>query len=233
MRLKVSLFIFFIFTTVAFTQVGIGTTSPATSSVLDISAIDKGVLIPRIDIIDLSSSYPIIDPEKSLLVWNTDLSNGGGNEGFYYWNGAQWVKFAIEKARVFSDKFNSDDIIINANNPISFDTTVVNQGINYTNTYFEVPNTGYYRVNFNLIVEKIGPGNSNGIYAFYLSKTQNPSGKIDGTFVRTEIPNQFSVSSVFLSKIIYLEAQDTVYLMSQRRSNILSESSFNIEFIND
>lgn len=233
MKTKVTLLTFVLITTFAIAQVGVGTTTPATSSILDVTASDKGILIPRVDLGDLNIAFPILNPEKSLMVWNTDLANGGLIEGFYYWNGTLWVKIMEEKPRILGDKYNSSDVLINANSPIEFDTTNISQGINSTNTYYIVPLSGYYRVNFNLTFEKPGGGASNGIYSFYLSKTQNPSGKIDGTRVRSEIPNQFDMSNVFLSTIIYLDANDHIHLMSQRGANILSESSFNIEFIND
>lgn len=233
MRLRITLAFFLILAFTSYSQVGIGTTSPSPSSILDINSLDKGILVPRLDLENILTAEPVQNPEKSLLVWNTDSSNGGANEGYFFWNGSQWIKLLAEKPRVFADKFNSNDVIVNANSPIAFDAINISQSIQSEETYYTVPKTGYYRVNFNITVEKIGPGNSSGIYAFYLSKTQNPSGKIDGTKVRTEIPNQFSVSSVYLSKIIYLEANDIVYLMSQRKASILSESSFNIEFINE
>lgn len=58
-------------------QVGIGTTVPSASSMLDINASDRGILIPRVDLENLNSSSPVDNPEKSLLLWNTDAANGG------------------------------------------------------------------------------------------------------------------------------------------------------------
>ncbi len=74
-------------------QVGIGTTNPEASSVLDISATDKGVLVPRVSLIDVNNTAtPISLPARGLLVWNTNASVTGGNgEGFYFFNGAQWM----------------------------------------------------------------------------------------------------------------------------------------------
>lgn len=234
MRLRITLAFFLILTFTSYSQVGIGTTSPSPSSILDINSLDKGILVPRLDLENLLTADPVQNPEKSLLVWNTDFSNGGVNEGYFFWNGSQWIKISAEKVRVFADKFNSNDVLVNANSPIAFDILNVSQSIQSEDTYYTVPQTGFYRVNYNLTFEKEGAGGTgNGIYSFYLSTTQNPSGKINGTMVRTEIPNQMSVSNVFLSKMIYLEANDNIYLMSQRKANILSESSFNIEFINE
>lgn len=71
---------------IVYSQVGIGTTNPDPSSVLDIQALNKGLLIPRINL----SANPIPNPQKSLLVWNTDTSVY--SEGFYYFTGSTWKR---------------------------------------------------------------------------------------------------------------------------------------------
>ncbi len=71
--------------------VGINTTGavPATSAMLDVAATNKGVLIPRVDIADLSTAAPVASPVTSLLVYNT---NGTTGEGYYYWDGTAWIQ---------------------------------------------------------------------------------------------------------------------------------------------
>jgi len=73
-------------------QVGIGTITPNSASLLDItaSAGDKGIMIPRVAIADLNTQDPIQGTiEESLLVYNTRNSTG---KGFYYWSGSKWEK---------------------------------------------------------------------------------------------------------------------------------------------
>jgi hypothetical protein len=75
-------------------QVGIGTTTPAESSLLDIKNddADKGILIPRVDITDLENQAPITGTiVESLLVYNTNVTTG---KGFYYWDATdtEWKK---------------------------------------------------------------------------------------------------------------------------------------------
>jgi len=74
-----------------FSQVGIGTTTPDPSSILDVTATDKGVLIPRVDIADLNTAAPVTAPVESLLVYNTAAGTG---VGFHYWDGAKWTPLA-------------------------------------------------------------------------------------------------------------------------------------------
>ena len=71
-----------------FSQVGIGTTAPNASSILDVTAADKGVLVPRVAILDLSTAVPVAAPIESLLVYNTTVATG---VGFHYWDGAKWT----------------------------------------------------------------------------------------------------------------------------------------------
>ncbi len=62
-------------------SVGIGTTSPDASAVLDIVSTTKGVLVPRLT---TTQRNAIATPKNGLLVYNTeDLK-------FNYWNGAIW-----------------------------------------------------------------------------------------------------------------------------------------------
>jgi len=50
-------------------QVGIGTTSPDQSAILDVTSDNKGLLIPRMNTAERDN---IIDPANSLLIYNTD-----------------------------------------------------------------------------------------------------------------------------------------------------------------
>ncbi|MES2862686.1 MAG: hypothetical protein V4666_01070 [Bacteroidota bacterium] len=79
-----------LFPLIGFTQVGINTTTPDASSMLDITSTDKGLLIPRISIPNLNAAAPITSPATSLLVYNTNATTG---VGFYYWDGAKWTPF--------------------------------------------------------------------------------------------------------------------------------------------
>lgn len=79
-----------LFPIASFSQVGINTTTPNASSILDVTATDKGLLIPRISIPNLSAAAPVTSPATSLMVYNTNATTG---IGFYYWNGSVWTPF--------------------------------------------------------------------------------------------------------------------------------------------
>lgn len=74
--------------TSAFSQVGINTSTPDASSVLDVTSTDKGMLVPRINLttntLDLDG---IAGQATGLLVYNTGTAL---QPGFYFWNGTVW-----------------------------------------------------------------------------------------------------------------------------------------------
>jgi len=73
-------------------NVGINATGvqPDASAGLDINFTDKGLLIPRVNITNLSNSPAIISaPATSLLIYNTNTTTG---PGYFFWNGSSWIK---------------------------------------------------------------------------------------------------------------------------------------------
>lgn len=78
---------------IAQNNMGIGTTNPNTSAALDITAIDKGILIPRVFLDSINDISTIPSPAKSLMIYNSNPGISGGNgEGFYYWDSTQWIQ---------------------------------------------------------------------------------------------------------------------------------------------
>ncbi|MDO3426998.1 hypothetical protein QWT87_19130 [Chryseobacterium sp. APV1] len=75
-------------------QVGINTASPDPSAALDIVAktSDKGLLIPRVPLQNITDITTVPNPAVSLLVYNT-TSNAGITKGYYYWDGSKWLRF--------------------------------------------------------------------------------------------------------------------------------------------
>src|SRR5690554_5833459 len=63
-------------------QVGIGTTNPDESAVLDISSTEKGMLIPRLS---TAQRTAIASPATGLLVYDATTN------GFWFYNGSQWT----------------------------------------------------------------------------------------------------------------------------------------------
>ena len=65
---------------------GVGTTTPSSSSLLEIKSTTKGLLIPRML---AKQRTAIASPAEGLMVYQTD-----GTKGFYYYSGTAWVAIA-------------------------------------------------------------------------------------------------------------------------------------------
>ena len=64
-------------------NVGIGTSSPSASALLDVSSSSKGILIPRMT---ATQKNAISSPTTGLLIFQTDAPSD-----FYYYNGSSWI----------------------------------------------------------------------------------------------------------------------------------------------
>ena len=70
-----------------FSQVGIGTTTPDASAMLDVVSPDKGVLIPRMTLA-ARNAITVGAAQTGLLIYQTNAS-----PGFYYYTGTVWTGF--------------------------------------------------------------------------------------------------------------------------------------------
>src|SRR5690554_7504972 len=84
----------YLFITSLYAQVGIGTTNPDASSILDIESSNKGVLIPRVFLLSSTDVVTIPTPATSLVVYNTNNTIGTNlvTPGFYFWKGTYWSR---------------------------------------------------------------------------------------------------------------------------------------------
>ncbi len=75
-------------------QVGINTTSPDPSSVLDIQSPDKGVLLSRVNLENLTQHISGTTNAVGLLIYN--IGSTTIPKGFYAWDGDSWIQFVDE-----------------------------------------------------------------------------------------------------------------------------------------
>ena len=86
----------------SYSQVGVGTITPAASAVLDITSTTKGVLVPRMTVVQRGTISPTT---AGLLVYQTD-----GASGFYFHTGSEWKQLAnvtATSAQISSLDFNN------------------------------------------------------------------------------------------------------------------------------
>lgn len=81
----------------AFGQVGINTDDPDSSSALDIAGDDVGVLMPRVELVNVLQGDPVSEPAHGLIVFNIANTGDGDTDvstGLYYWDDIKlrWYK---------------------------------------------------------------------------------------------------------------------------------------------
>lgn len=89
-----------------YSQVGVGTINPESSAVLDVTSSDKGVMIPRLSLSDVTITQldGVNNAAEGLLIYNTNSAvTGGSGEGFYYFNGTKWVRLVTFQEAVDAD----------------------------------------------------------------------------------------------------------------------------------
>ncbi|WP_308992007.1 tail fiber domain-containing protein [Mariniflexile litorale] len=104
-------------------QVGIGTTTPKASSVLDITSTNKGVLVPRISLSSTSDNTTIASPTTSLLIYN-NATVLDVTPGYYYWGGSKWLRLITESKDAWNILGNSG-----TNSAVNFIGTTDNQDL--------------------------------------------------------------------------------------------------------
>ena len=93
MHKKLAFLVFYCFAPFYYyAQVGVGTNTPHTSAQLEVVSSNRGFLPPRIALTSLTDAATIASPAEGLLVYC--IGTAGLEEGYYFWNGAQWSTMA-------------------------------------------------------------------------------------------------------------------------------------------
>ncbi|MCW1148830.1 hypothetical protein [Flavobacterium lacisediminis] len=92
MKKKILLFSILLFSGITNAQVGIATTNPNPSTILDIVSTDAGIMIPRVALTGTTDAVTISNGNvESLLVYNTQTISDV-TPGFYYWYDNKWQR---------------------------------------------------------------------------------------------------------------------------------------------
>jgi len=144
-------------------QVGIGTVVPDSNSALDVTATDKGLLIPRVALSATTATTPLSAHIAGMTIYNT-ATVSDVTPGFYYNNGARWIRASdaanplniytsngtLSGTRVVSQGTNSLTFsnALTSGTAVSFNSTAASTGTgftvtsaNNTGTLFNVANT--------------------------------------------------------------------------------------------
>lgn len=106
------------------------TYSPNSSAMLEVHSTDKGVLIPRMALDDASTAAPVSTPAEGLMIYN---DGGAEPEGFWYWTGTKWVRFASNDGTVDIERFPMGEVFMEGNSTAT--------AIGNTTTYYKAAGT--------------------------------------------------------------------------------------------
>lgn len=207
-------FLFFILPNFLLSQVGIGTTNPDDSSILDLTSTQAGLLIPRMT---TEQRDLIENPAQGLIIYNTLTNTIDVNTG----STASPLWSIVESSN--SVKFSNSDIITNINtDAVTFVPIFGNENWNDDVSVFnklstrelEVLKAGRYRIILNLSVssDKKEPETSPELQ-LYINGVARGSFASTGYISKTK---DHEYSSLHLLEIFNLNAGDILSVGSKR-----------------
>jgi hypothetical protein len=233
-----------------FSQVAINSTGATadSSAILDISATNKGLLVPRVSLVSISNSnIPVSNPATGLLVYN--IEGNSLNPGFYLWNGTAWSSLATMEqvqnalhgpasAGVYGEIYEYHEIGTQSDIDIPEDGDYVtwNTGtigdissMNYTSGSLTILNPGMYSVSFTA-VQKIATGGKIVDAALFVNSVRQ-----DDMQERIWFKEGGKSQDISFSGIIDLDENDQVYVgftMNDDGTIFLEMANLNLTRIN-
>lgn len=183
-------------------QVIIGDSLAGAPAILEVGTSNKGLLVPRISISDLTVSSPVSNPKTGLLVVNTNATSG---EGLVQWNGTKWQKLSTNKdvtnyiaslgvERVYFVGVTSGQTsAVNTDVVLQMNTLVLNNG-SVSNNIYTIPTTGLYEISANWRASSV-----NSVNSYFILKI-----KSNGTLVAESTFSQPSALTNLGTKKVYL-----------------------------
>lgn len=102
-------------------QIGLGTTTPHNSALLEIKSDSKGILLPRLNTLERNN---IVSPAEGLTIYNTDI------KCFEFYNSMQWQNICNIKDDI-TVPTNVSAVAIDGGAIVSFDTDATNPAVFY------------------------------------------------------------------------------------------------------
>lgn len=143
-------------------QVGVGTATPHPSSILDLNASNKGLLLPRVALTSTSDITTVPNPAKGLLVYATQNSGTGitaiQRDTLYRFDGIRWrslttrekfISNEIPKIVAVGRKTTEEGCVGDTNG--SFNLNERSSTLITATGAFTPPQTGYYMFSVGLI----------------------------------------------------------------------------------
>lgn len=204
-----------------YAQVGIGTTNPDGSSILDIESTDKGILIPRLTTAQINA---IVNPANGLMVYNTDIGE------FQFNNGTiatpDWSKISHTP----SVKYSNTDITTNINNNGAYANIPIFGTLGWnddTTLYTQAGNTltintdGRYRITVNIsyrVPAIAGNTDQRVSVEAQIAINGTPTGAIGNTGYVRQANNQ-QEASLHITEVFNITAGQSISVQTIRGGN--------------
>jgi len=158
--------------------VSINTTNnpPDPSAILDIQHDNKGILIPRVSLLSLTSqTTPVENPAEGLLIYNDDETVVP--KGFYYWTGSMWNQFTTQ-GNIQLNLDVDNNLSVTGGNTISLSQiNTDNQQLNLLDNQLSISNGN------NVNLSNIKPNVEFAIYQDIKPEDTSPGNFISGIWV--------------------------------------------------
>ena len=131
-------------------QQGFGTNTPSKTAAVDIVSTQRGLLIPRLNLVATDDEAPIAStPAQSLLVYNNATAGSGltaVSPGFYYWDTNRWVRIVSTATEKNTTVKGGNNVLVDSDllsDGVTTQYTVSVEGGNNGQVLVTVPNPSY------------------------------------------------------------------------------------------
>ena len=204
----------------SFAQVGIGTTAPDTSSILDVVSTNQGILVPRLTTLQENA---IVNPATGLLIYNTERKEFRFNKGTTA--SPSWIKTSRNASVKYSNDASDTSVNVNSNSTIrapiistiewNDDTTLYT--VNAATNTITVTETGRYRISINVSLSTTS-GTDRLTPEMWISVNGTQRGTFGSTgYIRTNQGHQ--ESSLHITEVFELTANDVLSISIRRTAN--------------
>ena len=220
------LFLLFFSLATTYSQVGIGTTSPDISSILDIESDAKGILIPRMTTAERNL---IADPANGLLLYNTDSDEfqfNSNSPGTPIWQAFD-MKPTSSSNIGQSVKYSNTDVATNVNAAPGINAPILGTLAWNDNTSLYSANTGTHEITigetgrYKVVVNiSLSTADTRDRMAPEMRITVNGTqvGSYSSTgYIRTN--NNHQEASLHLVEILEVSAGETIAILIQEAAN--------------
>jgi hypothetical protein len=211
----------FALVTAAQAQLGVNLTGspPNASAMLDVSATDKGLLLPRVALTGATDVTTISSPARSLIVFNTAVAGTPPNDvvkGVYYWDSSnsRWKVLGGNMNHYIGEKYCGGKVFYifdGGMHGLIADTVDLSTGINWrnaTNAFTYAVRDGFYAGQYNTdrIITRLGAG------SYAATTCANYKG---GGFSDWYLPSLYELNLLYIQKAVVGGFSNTVYWSSK------------------